>query len=121
MNAHDALRTDWTDIDPRNRPQPYSDAPATIPCGLLAKLQRKGGGPNQLCRDRFFSELGRELHHQEEHNVGLMLVEAPDTSGTTAGDVGGLSPSPAASTRRRNWWEREPGERKVSERMRASR
>lgn len=105
MNAHDALRTDWTDIDPRNRPAPYSEAPATIPCGLLAKLQRKGRGPNQLCADRFYSELGRELHHAEEHHVGLALVEAPAPGarrgvedGTKARRGTNTDPKRAAST-----------------------
>lgn len=108
----------------------YRDEPATIPCGLLAKLQLKGEH-RAPCRDLFYSELGRDLHHQEEHYVGLALVEAPrigldscEPRGTTTG--GGrrqASPPPVASTRRQRvmWWEREPGERKVSERMRARR
>lgn len=72
QQAHDLLRTDWTEVDPRNRPRPR-EAVASIACGLTANtnLPSQGVKEGQPCPEMFFLEIGQLLHHEETHGIPL--------------------------------------------------
>lgn len=62
LSAHE-IRTDWCAEDPQaNR---LREIEATIPCGLRSTNLNNTGG----CGELFFTELGRDLHHEEDHHI----------------------------------------------------
>jgi hypothetical protein len=58
------LRTDWSELDPL---RVVDETEATIPCGLSISRGMSGGQP---CRERFFTEEGRDMHHYESRALG---------------------------------------------------
>lgn len=74
QQAHDLLRTDWSEVDPRNRPR-MAEAVASIPCGLSSNRNIPSAGIKEgdPCPELFFLEIGQLLHHEETHGIRLPL------------------------------------------------